>query len=125
VILDTNAVSAILSGDPDVVPRLADEDRPLLPVIVIGEYRYGLLRSSSRARLLPAFEALIRESRVLGIDVATAAVYARVRDGLRAAGTPIPENDVWIAALAVQHGEPVLSRDVHLDRVDGVVRHGW
>jgi predicted nucleic acid-binding protein len=96
-----------------------------LPVVVIGEYRYGLLRSQHRQHLELLLDTLIDESIVLAIDQATAAAYALVRDELRRAGRPIPENDVWIAALARQHGEPVVSQDQHFDRVPGLTRLSW
>jgi tRNA(fMet)-specific endonuclease VapC len=68
---------------------------------------------------------LIRESFVLGVDETTAEVYARIREELRVKGRPIPENDVWIAALALQHEQPVVSRDEHFDSIRGLARVGW
>jgi predicted nucleic acid-binding protein len=125
VILDTNAVSALLAGDRALREILEPEDRHHLPVIVIGEYRYGLLRSTHRRRLEAVFNILLRESLVLDVDPDTADSYARVRESLRRAGHPIPENDVWIAALAARHDLPVVSRDVHFDAIPGVRRIGW
>ena len=125
MILDTNAVSALLAGDKELAVVLASGERHHLPVIVIGEYRYGLLRSKHRQRLGPLLDILIRESIPLAVDVETTDHYAQVRDELRRGGTPIPENDVWIAALARQHAEPVVSRDEHFDAVKGIVRHSW
>lgn len=125
MILDTNAVSALLAGDPALEAVLAGEERHELPVIVIGEYRYGLQRSRARARLEPLLEALIEESGVLSISEATTRHYARVRESLRAAGKPIPENDVWIAALAAEHGLAVVTRDRDFDRVEGLTCLGW
>lgn len=111
VILDTNAVSSLLAGDPALGDLLAPRQRHHLPVLVIGEYLFGLVRSRHRERLGLLFAALIRESRVLVVDQVTAEVYSRVRDELRTKGRPIPENDVWIAALALQHEQSVVSRD--------------
>jgi len=125
VILDTNAVSSLLAGDPALGVLLATRMRHHLPVLVIGEYFFGLLRSRHRERLGLLFAALIRESRVLVVDQVTAEVYAQVREELRARGRPIPENDVWIAALALQHEQSVVSRDDHFDSVRGVTRLGW
>ena len=59
------------------------------------------------------------------IDEATSRVYVVVREELRAAGTPIPENDVWIASLVRQTGLPLLSDDAHFDHVVGVDRRSW
>ena len=94
-------------------------------MIVLGEYRYGLLRSRHGPNLEALIETLIRESIVLLTDQATTKAYAQVRDELRQAGRPIPENDIWIAALARQHGQPVVSRDGQFDDVPGLHRLSW
>jgi len=62
---------------------------------------------------------------VLEVSDATSASYAEVRLELRRAGTPIPTNDIWIAALCRQHALPILSQDEHFDLVDGVRRVSW
>jgi tRNA(fMet)-specific endonuclease VapC len=125
VILDTNAVSSLFAGDSVLADVLAASSRHHLPVIVIGEYRFGLLRSRHRERLALLLAALIRESSVLVVDQVTAEIYSQVREDLRTKGRPIPENDIWIAALALQHQQPVVSRDDHFDSVRGLVRLGW
>ena len=125
VILDTNAVSALFAGDSALAAVLASSPRHHLPVIVIGEYRFGLLRSRHRERLALLLAALIQESSVLIVDQVTAGVYSQVREDLRTKGRPIPENDIWIAALALQHQQPVVSRDDHFDSVRSLVRLGW
>lgn len=125
MILDTNAVSALFVGDPALGKVLAAEQRHHLPVIVIGEYRYGLLGSRHRSHLEKLLETLIRESFVLSVEEATAEAYSHVRDDLRRKGRPIPENDIWIAALARQHQQPVVSRDDHFDSVPDLRRVAW
>jgi tRNA(fMet)-specific endonuclease VapC len=125
VILDTNAVSALLAGDTALGDLLRARSRHHLPVIVIGEYRFGLFRSRNREHLWLLFGELILESTVLSVDEGTAAVYSEVREELRTKGRPIPENDVWIAALALQHRQPVVSRDDHFDSVEGLTRLEW
>ena len=125
MILDTNAVSALLAGDPALGEVLATDERHHLPVIVIGEYRYGLLGSRQRGHLQRLLEILIRESFVLLVDETTAEMYSQVRDELRRKGRPIPENDIWIAALARQHQQSVVSRDDHFDYVSDLLRVAW
>jgi tRNA(fMet)-specific endonuclease VapC len=125
VILDTNAVSALFVGDPDLEAVLAASHRHELPTIVIGEYRFGLARSRHRKILVPLLDQLIAESVILNVDLATTEAYAVVRERLRAKGRPLPENDVWIAALAIQHGLDVVSRDIHFDHVAGLRRRSW
>ncbi len=96
-----------------------------LPVTVLGEYRYGLLGSKRQARLNDWLAELLENVRVLETRESTTAVYARVRHQLRSAGTPIPENDVWIAACAIEHDLPLVSRDKRLKLVKGLEVLSW
>ncbi|MEO8216325.1 MAG: type II toxin-antitoxin system VapC family toxin [Acidobacteriota bacterium] len=125
MILDTNAISALLAGDERIAGILDSERRHHLPVIAIGEYRYGLARSKHRVRIQQLLNLLIEGSIVLAVDDETTTHYAIVREALRVRGRPIPENDVWIAALAVQHGLPVVTRDTHFDEVVSLRRIEW
>lgn len=125
MILDTNALSAFVDGDAGVGEILRREPRAAIPVIVLGEFRYGIAESRQRS----AYEAWL-ESHLPGFDVLsvtdeTAVAYAELRVALRRAGRPIPANDAWIAALALQHRLPVLSRDGHFDVVPGLTRRSW
>ena len=125
MILDTNAVSAILAGDALITPVLRAVQSLCIPAIVIGEYRYGIAASRRAETLTTAFERLLRAVTVLPVDELVAARYASVRRTLKEAGTPIPENDVWIAATALRNELPLLSRDTHYDLVPGLKRIGW
>lgn len=125
MILDTNAVSAILAGDKQLERKLDTADHHHLPLIVIGEYQYGLLASGKRKKLQPLLRRLEAESVILYADRETADWYATIRHDLRNRGRPIPENDVWIAALARQHALEIVSQDPHFDYVDNVRRIGW
>lgn len=125
MILDTNAISALFAGNDSLARVLAASPRHQVPVIVLGEYRYGLKRSRHQERLENLLDQLEHESDVLTIDAGTAAIYAEVREQLRQRGTPLPENDVWIAALVLQHRQPLVSQDTHFDSVTGLQRIGW
>jgi tRNA(fMet)-specific endonuclease VapC len=125
VILDTNAVSALLGGDESLGKLLANAERHHLPVPVIGEYHFGLLSSRKRRRLDSLFRRLEADSIVLCPDRVTANVYASIRFDLKQQGTPIPENDVWIAALAQQYSLEIVSRDPHFDYIEGIKRLDW
>ncbi len=125
MILDTNALSAFFEGDPAIGILLRRTFRLFLPVVVLGEYRFGLLRSKKRQTIEPALDALEAVATVLAIETVTVRPYAETRDHLKRAGTPIPSNDLWIAALAIQHGLPIVSRDAHFDRVPTVTRVTW
>ena len=125
MILDTNGLSALADGDPDVAPLLQQATEIVLPVIALGEYRYGIRQSRHRARYERWLNEVLTTCRVLPVDEGTAAVYADIRGELKRAGRPIPGNDVWIAALARQHSLPLLSRDQHFDLVAGLKRIPW
>ena len=125
MILDTNAVSALLAGDEQVGDKLDSADHHHLPLIVIGEFQYGLLASRKRKKLQSLLTRLEAESIILCADRETADWYASIRHDLKRRGRPLPENDVWIAALARQHALEILSQDPHFDHVDKVRRIGW
>jgi predicted nucleic acid-binding protein len=125
VILDTNGLSALADGDPALEPILRQATGIALPVIVLGEYRYGIRQSRNRMRYENWLVEAMASYQVLIVDEGTAGHYATVREELKREGHPIPANDLWIAALARQHRLPVLSRDRHFDFVAGLKRIGW
>jgi predicted nucleic acid-binding protein len=125
VILDTNGLSAMADGDTSLEPLLQQAAEIAVPVIVLGEYRYGIRQSRHRARYERWLAEVLASCRVLVVDEGTAGQYAEVRDELKRSGRPIPGNDLWIAALARQHDLPLLSRDRHFDSVPGLRRLGW
>jgi tRNA(fMet)-specific endonuclease VapC len=125
VILDTNGLSAVADGDAALEPILREAVEVAVPVIALGEYIYGIRQSRDRERYERWLVISIRSYRVLFVDEDTAACYATLRGELKKARTPIPSNDVWIAALARQHGLAVLSRDRHFDQVPGLRRLSW
>jgi tRNA(fMet)-specific endonuclease VapC len=125
MILDTNAVSALSFEDADLADRLGASECHHLPVIVIGEYEFGLAGSKRNKELRAWFHLLVSESIVLAVDRETATHYGTICAALKRTGQPIPSNDLWIAALALQHGLPVVSRDDHFDRVSGLRRLEW
>jgi predicted nucleic acid-binding protein len=125
VALDTNALSAFADGNDALGAVLMPFRRLALPVTVLGEYRYGLHGSKKKARLEEWLDELLGEVRVLETTARTTAVYARVRHQLRAAGTPIPENDVWIAATAIEHNLPLVTRDNHFKVVEELEVLAW
>ena len=125
MILDTNALSAFADGVPPVVQQIAAADELHIPVIVLGEYRFGIATSRRRRE----YESWLARGHsfwnVLHLVEETATHYASIRQQLKSADAPLPANDVWIAALARQHELPVLSRDAHFDVVTGVTRLSW
>jgi predicted nucleic acid-binding protein len=125
VILDTNALSAFVDGDAGVGGILQAQPRAAIPVIVLGEFRYGIAQSRHRKAYESWLDAQLRHFDVLAITEQTTISYAALRVGLKRTGRPIPANDAWIAALALQHRLPILSRDTQFDAVAGLHRASW
>lgn len=122
MILDTNALSAWADGLPAVEPALKTARRLVVPCIVLGEYYYGIRQSNRRRRYEYWLRRYLLEMDVVGVTHATAGIYADIRLQLKRSASPIPTNDTWIAAIALQHGLPILTNDTHFDRIDRVER---
>ena len=125
MILDTNALSAAADDDPAVLAILSRAEQIAIPVIVLGEYRYGIAQSRHRTHYSNWLDALILDCLVLNISEETTHRYAAINLELRQMGKPIPTNDLWIAALGRQYSLSILSRDKHFDFVSGNKRIEW
>lgn len=125
MILDTNALSAVAEGEAGATRQLSRSVQLAIPVIVLGEYRFGIAQSRHRLEYERWLRELVTVCRVLDVNEETAIGYARIRGRLKEAGTPIPPNDAWIAALCRQHKLPILSRDRHFDLIPEVRRFSW
>lgn len=125
MILDTNALSAFVDGEQGVAEVLRQQARAAVPAIVLGEFRYGIAQSRHRSAYEDWLESQLPNFEVLAVTEETSVAYAALRLSLKRAGRPIPANDAWIAALALQHRLPVLSRDGHFDAVPGLDRKSW
>ena len=125
MILDTNALSAWADGDPAIEPLLRTASRLVIPVVVIGEFEFGIRQSRHVSRYAEWLAVNLDTVEVTRIDRAIAAVYGAVRLELKQAGTPIPINDTWIASVARHERLPIISRDGHFDAVRGVERVSW
>ncbi|MBX9742747.1 MAG: type II toxin-antitoxin system VapC family toxin [Chthoniobacterales bacterium] len=130
MILDTNAISAMSyevrrAEDKEIERVLQEASHPYLSVPVLAEYRYGLINSRRQQSLETWLGQLQSSWPVLVLDVLTAHHYGIIKNQLSKKGRMIPVNDIWIAALALQHHLPILSEDRHFDAIDGVQRIGW
>ena len=125
MILDTNALSSFAEGEAGATRQISRAGPIAIPVIVLGEYRFGIAQSRRWREYERWLEELVSVCRVLDVNEVTAIAYAQIRVQLKEAGTPIPSNDAWIAALCRQHSLPVLSRDRHFDLIPEVRRLAW
>jgi tRNA(fMet)-specific endonuclease VapC len=124
-LLDTSAAAAFLRGDQPLIDQVTRLDEVYTNVVAVGELLYGARHSSNPAANLDRVAAFVAAIVVLPCDEATAEVYARVKQDLRAKGRPIPDNDLWIAAAAIQHGLVLVNRDAHFAQIEELEQETW
>jgi tRNA(fMet)-specific endonuclease VapC len=117
LLLDTSVIIEHFRGNRDVAATLEAANSVSVPSIVIGELYYGALRSANFEKQQQQLTLFLRHLPILSVDRQTAFEYGRIRSALAGAGTPIPENDIWIAAVAVQHRLLLAARDQHFQRI--------
>ena len=125
IILDTNALSAFADGQPALRQAIQAENDLVLPVVVLGEYLFGIRQSRHRARYEHWLHSHLTGFVVLEVGYETASNYAELRAELKSQGQPIPTNDLWIAALARQHDCRLATRDRHFESVRGLRLIRW
>lgn len=96
-----------------------------VPAIVLGELYYGAYKSTRVTENLLKIDEFATTGTILVSDKRTAREYGEIKSRLRAKGRPIPENDIWIAAIAKQHVLTLVTRDAHFGEVDGLAVEGW
>ncbi len=121
-VLDTSAYSAYGRGEPAVRDAIIDSDRILMSPIVIGELRGGFLAGTRQARNLAQLAEFLaqRVVEVPAVTGATAQRYGLLYAALRRKGRPIPTNDMWIAAQALEHGAELVSYDAHFGEIENL-----
>lgn len=124
IAIDTNRYVDFARGLPEAVNRLRAVDQILMPLIVLGELRAGFLGGARALQNEANLVRFLNSPRVdmLLPDEETTHHYARLFHQLRRQGTPIPTNDIWIAALVVQHQLFLFARDAHFDHLPQIPR---
>ena len=122
LLLDTNAYTAFMLGAAEVVEVVAHAERLFVNSIVLGELLAGFAAGTREPRSRAELARFLDSPRVevLPVTGQTADSYALVYAGLRRKGKPIPTNDLWIAASALEHGAALLTRDTHFSQIDGL-----
>ena len=122
ILLDSNAYSQWKRGHSQVAELIRSASEILLPLVVVGELLYGFRHGSQSERNLGEFRELLANPRVstVGMTMTTADRYASVAVRLRRQGRPIPTNDIWIAAHAMEAGADLVSLDQHFEAIDGL-----
>lgn len=125
ILIDTTVVVAHLRGVATVSERLAQAQTRYLSAIALGELHFGLWRSARREENRVQLARWLQAIVLLSVGSATAERYGELKQQLALAGNPIPENDLWIAATALEHRLPVATRDDHFKLVPGLTVLDW
>ena len=124
-LLDTNIISAWLKGETAIVDKIDNAEEVSIPVIAIGELYYGALFSTQIEKNISDIQGIISHYRILPVDELTTLAYGDIRRALRKKGKPIPENDIWIAAIARQHNLIMVTRDKHFSEIESLKIKKW
>lgn len=126
VLIDTNIYSLAMRGDADVINNMRKFDRIAFSVVSIGELFSGFKGGKRETQNREELNMFLDSPRVVAhdINVETADFYASILNNLKAAGTPVPTNDIWIASVAFQHGYKLYSNDKHFNQIPGLLQIG-
>lgn len=124
-LLDSNVVIALFSGDLSVIEHINKSFVVFLPAIALGELYYGAFNSSKQQTNIDRIDQFRTHISILDCDEQTAKFYGQIKKGLKDHGAPIPENDIWIAAIALQYSLTIATRDSHFNYVAGLAIENW
>lgn len=125
LLLDTKALSALSEDSEAAIAVAGHHERLLLPLPVFAEARYGVLLARSLKPKIERSSRLLEQFPVLAMDRQRGELFASMYADLGRLGLKIPTNDLWIAAIGIQHGLPLMTRDAHFDRIAGLAKIGW
>lgn len=124
-LLDTNIITALIKGDSGIAQKIEAASSIYIPIIALGELYHGALNSTFGKRNIFPLKKLTSRYKLLLLDEKTAIEYGGLRTKLRAQGTPIPDNDIWIAAIALRYNLIVVTRDGHFNFIKGLNIANW
>lgn len=120
ILLDTNVVIDLFKGEPSVLSVLEQREQIYIAAAVLGELYLGAYRSGNLQKKLQEIKSFLLACTVLFIDEGTSENYAVIKAALLNKGKPIPENDIWIAATAMQYNLPIYTIDKHFSEIEGI-----
>ena len=123
--LDTSIVIKIFAQDKDVLKKIEQCGELCISSTVIGELYYGAYNSTKFEKNVKRIEELIETVNVLDSNIVTAKHYGLIKKDLKIQGTPIPENDIWIAAMAIQFDLKLAGRDDHFKYIESLKYEEW
>jgi tRNA(fMet)-specific endonuclease VapC len=124
-LLDTNIIIGLFAGETSILDNLAQADEVFIPSIALGELYYGARKSKRLQENLERIEDFVTSSVVIECNSDTARQYGDVKNKLRIKGHPLPENDILIAALALQYNLTLVTRDAHFQEIEDLHITAW
>ena len=124
-LLDTNIVIALFSEEITVQENVRNAAVVALAPPIIGELCYGAEKSDKASENLHRINRFVQQNAFFPCDLETAQWFGIIKDRLRRKGTLIPDNDIWIAAVAMQRGLILATRDAHFDNVESLQTERW
>lgn len=124
-LFDTNIIIGFLKNEKEIVEKIASLEKLTLPIISVGEMLYGACYSKNSEKNISYYRSFFESCNILHINENTALHYAEIKSILRKSGKPIPENDIWIAAIARENDLIIVTRDRHLIEIDFIKTEEW
>ena len=124
-LLDTNIIIRMFTGDPAIQEKMLNRDNLFLASPAVGELYYGAQKSTKISENLRKIDIFVQQSIIFSCDLETAQWFGIIKDRLRRDGRSIPNNDIWIAAIAMQNDLILVTRDSHFDEVESLQTERW
>ncbi len=125
VALDTNIIIAGFAGDQSVLDGLHSVEKILIPATVAGELCFGAFKSEKLLDNLKRVTDFVNQFEMIMIDMEVSVRYGIIKSELQKRGTPVADNDLWIAACSIQKNVPLVTRDSHFDRIEDLTKLWW
>lgn len=124
-LLDTNIIIGMFTGDPAIEEKMQSSNNLFLASPSVGELYYGAQKSDKIRENLHKINIFVENHIFLPCDLETAQWYGIIKERLQRKGRPIPDNDIWIASIAMQHRLILVTRDSHFDEVESLQTEYW
>jgi tRNA(fMet)-specific endonuclease VapC len=125
LLLDTNIVIEVFDGNKDIADKINKLSEFYITSIVLGELYIGVNRVANKAKHLKKVNDFLKLCTVINVDSETAVYYGETIAALYKKGKPLPINDVWIAASAIQHDLTLITRDKHFNEISNLKVKSW
>ena len=124
-LLDTNIIIALFAKDPAVHEHIANAEEVFVSSISMGELYFGAHKSLKVQENIVRLDKFARSNTILPCNTDTARKYGDIKNRLKEKGQPIPENDIWMAAIAQQYALTLVTRDAHFNMVENLKIEVW